>query len=236
MKVKRMTKAGILLATGAAVLLAFGMECSPVSKTLSYLSDMNERLKNPYTVALDTSSKIIEHFPTITTEQTQTPTLVYEKSVAVINSGYVDEYVRVRIDFSETDILNKTEFSQDGNTWYTWSQFTAACRNGLNGWYYKDDGYFYYSNIIHAGDWENVSSSNLVLNTSDGHYTYKDGKDEDSLPSDMHTTKLIKKIRTNYGTYQNMKSYNIYIYNESCPFYFGNDFSSAWDGYINSNN
>lgn len=235
MRAKRMKKAGALLATGAAILLASGMAASPISSTLSYLTDMNTRIKNPYTIALDTTSKIVERFPDITSDQTKTPVITYEKSVAVINSGYVDEYVRVKIDFSESDVRGKTQFSQDGSTWYTWDQFTAACKKGLNGWYYRDDGYFYYSKILESGDWNGVSSSNLKLNTDDGHYTYIDGKDEGNLPSKMRSTKLIKMIRTDFGNYQDMKSYDVLIYNESCPYYFGNDYVSAWTEYVNSN-
>lgn len=210
---------------------------SAASYTTAYLTDRADRMINPYTIALDTTSKIVERFPGITPEQTKTPVINYEKSVAVINSGYVDEYVRVKIDFSESDLQQKTEFTQDGTNWYSWDDFTNRCANGgMNGWVYnKSDGYFYYTGILESGDWGTVSKENLKLDETDGHYRYLDGKDEGNLPTKMRTTKLITQLRTNFGNYQDMRSYDVYVYDESCPYYFGNDYSSAWSSYIATN-
>lgn len=207
---------------------------SAVPYASAYLTDRNDRLVNPYTIALDTTSKIVERFPAITSEQTKDPVIQYEKSVAVVNSGYVDEYVRVRIDFTESDIQQKTEFTQDGTHWYTWENFCKQCAgSGLNGWHYDtSDGYFYYDNIVESGDWAGVSTNGTIeLNQDDGHYYYLDGKDEKDIPNKMRTTKLITGIRTNFDNYQDMRSYDVIIYNESCPYYFGDSYAGAWTAY-----
>lgn len=224
----------VIAALCAAMCSLSAMGAAGYGVTSAYLTDRNDRIINPYTIALDTTSKIVERFPKITTEQTKDPVIQYEKSVAVINSGYVDEYVRVRIDFTESDIQQKTEFTQDGKNWYSWENFCKQGTNGgLNGWHYNaSDGYFYYDKIVESGDWAGVSGNGTIeLNPDDGHYYYKDGKDEKDIPAAMRTTKLITGIRTNFANYQDMRSYDVIIYNESCPYYFGNDYTAAWNTY-----
>lgn len=244
-----------------AALLASAIGTATIGTTTAYLTDRTSQIPNKYTIALDTVSKIVERFPEITPEQVKDPVIQYEKSVAVINAGYVDEYIRVRVDFSDNGKNGITYVTQadkvdDSTNWYKWSDFCEAAKNGLNGWYYNDDGYFYYNEIVEAGDWEKISSDETKLitrNAEDGHYNYVEGKDEENIRDynknivsgkapnkNIITKKLITYIRTEFGNYSDMEEYGIYIYNESCPFYFATSkdetgyakAKSAWDSYL----
>lgn len=220
-----------------AALLVSAVSVSIVGTTTAYLTDATNRIVNKYTIALDTTSKIVERFPEITQEQTKTPVIEYEKSVAVINSGYVDEYVRVKINVSDSSVRGDTMFSQDGTNFYKWDEF---CNNVGDGWHYNSsDGYFYYDKIVKAGDWKTISTNGMIVgNDSDGHYIYTGDYDENNITdisSDIITTKLIRKIRTSFSNYQNMQSYDVYVFNESCPYYLGEGYANTWENYKKTN-
>lgn len=212
-------------AGAAAMMLLFG---GTVPKALAYMTDIADTMDNPFTIALDSTSEIVEKYPDPDPDPDGNNTVSYEKSVQVINTGYIDEYVRVRLDFTEDDIRNKTQFSWDGSNFYSVEDYKDHLPTG---WVYNaSDGYYYYTPIVETGDWEAVKKT-LRYDEETGQYFYKDN--QSLLTTSMITTPLVRYVKTVFASPQDMRSYGLNVYSESCPFYFGNDYSSAWDGYLN---
>lgn len=202
-----------------------------VGKTVSYvgayLSDTDDTLVNKYTMALDVSSKIVEKYPYETpTVDTSHYLISFEKAVQVANDGIVDEYVRVRLDFTDDDIKSKTSFSWDGTNYYSVSDY----KNHLpDGWTYNDsDGYYYYKPILYAGGWDELKA-HFTYNSSTGHYEYPTA--QEILNNNSITVPLIRYVKTQFVDAKDMRSYGLNVYNESCPFYLGSDYETAWRNY-----
>lgn len=195
---------------------------------MAYMTDIAETMDNPFTIALDSTSEIVEKYPDPDPDPDGNNVVSYEKSVQVINTGYIDEYVRVRLDFTEDDIRNKTQFSWDGTNFYSVDEY----KNHLpSGWAYNStDGYYYYTKIVEIGDWEAVKKT-LNYDEASGQYFYKNG--QSIMETAMITTPLIRYVKTVFDNPQDMRSYGLNVFSESCPFYFGNDYNSAWTSYLN---
>lgn len=209
-----------------AAILAVSWLTTPVK---AYLTDIADDMDNKFTIALDSTSKIVEKFPdTIPDIDTSHSIASYEKAVQVINTGYIDEYVRLRLDFSDSDIEAKTQFSYDGKNFYSIKDY----RNNLpEGWVYNaQDGYYYYTKILETGDWESVKNT-LQYDEATGQFFYK--TDQKILTTNMITVPLIRYVKTTFDSPDDMRRYSLYAYSESCPFYFGNDYSGAWNNYLN---
>lgn len=228
MKIKR--KHLIRLAAG---LLAI-MLCLPaVSGIFAYLTDMAEEMWNPFTIALDCTTTVIEKYPIPEEDDPNTPvpdgtTIDYEKAVQIGNTGYIDCYVRAYIEFSEEDIKNKSKFSHDGTNYYSFHDYINHLPEG---WVYNaDDGFFYYTPILYAENWEEVSDR-LVYDKKHGEWFYPD--EEREIISDVCiTTPLIRYVKTEFSNPADMRTYDIHVADESVPFYFGNDYASAWRNYL----
>ena len=210
----------------AGILAALAFSVGTIPAAMAYMTDIAETMDNPFTIALDSTSEIVEKYPDPDPDPDGNITS-YEKSVQVINTGYIDEYVRVRLDFTEDDIRNKTAFSWDGTNFYTVEDY----KNHLpEGWVYDDsDGYYYYTKIVETGDWEAVKKT-LRYDEATGQYFDKNG--QQIMETAMITTPLVRYVRTTFDSPQDMRSYGLNVYSESCPFYFGNDYSGAWDNYL----
>ncbi len=209
-----------------AAVLAVIWSIPPVK---AYLTDIADDMDNKFTIALDSTSKVVEKFPDTVPDIDAAHNIAsYEKAVQVINTGYIDEYVRLRLDFSDSDIEAKTQFSYDGKNFYSINEY----RNHLpQGWIYNtQDGYYYYTKILETGDWESVKNT-LQYDEATGQYYYKTG--QNILATNMITVPLIRYVKTVFDSPDDMRSYALYAYSESCPFYFGNDYSGAWNNYLN---
>lgn len=206
--------------------------CTAVSPAFSYLTDKTDGMLNPFTIALDCTSTVVEKYPIPEKDPYNTPVpdgnaISYEKLLQVGNTGYVDEYVRVRLDFSEKDIENKSQFSADGVHWYS----VAEYRNHLpEGWIYdSSDGFYYYKSVVYADRW-NETAAKLTYDKDLGEYFYPDG--QAVIAERCITTPLFKHVRTVFDEPKDMRSYSLHVYNESVPFYFGNDYAQSWENYL----
>lgn len=209
-------------AAAAALLFA-----GTVPSALAYMTDIADTMDNAFTIALDATCELVEKYPPYDNSGANNM-VSYEKAVQVINTGFIDEYVRVRLDFTEEAIKNITALSWDGTNFYSVDDY----KNHLpSGWTYNDsDGYYYYTPIVESGDWESVKNT-LRYDEASGQYFYNDN--QNLMSSAMITTPLIRYVKTTFPNPQEMRSYGLNAYSECVPFYFGNDYSSAWSNYLN---
>lgn len=197
---------------------------SGVGGIFAYLTDRPVDMENNFTIALDTTTTVIEKYPDPDPDLDGT-VASYEKAVQFGNTGFVDAYVRAKLEFTESDIEGKTKFSWDGENWYSVSDY----KNHLpNGWIYRD-GYYYYEPILYAGDWEEISKD-LIWDSVLGEYFYED--DGQLKQCREITTPLIRYVKTEFSEPKDMRSYELNVSEESVPFYFGNSCLEAWDNYI----
>lgn len=197
---------------------------SVAGRALAYLTDIGDTMENNFTIALDTTTTVVEKYPDPDPDLNGT-VASYEKAVQIANTGYVDAYVRVSLNFSESDIEAKTKFSWDGTNYYS----VADYKNHLpNGWTYRD-GFYYYTPVLYAGDWPTISKD-LVYDNVLGEYFYK--PNGQLISCREITTPLIRYVKTEFSEPKDMRSYELNVKEESVPFYFGNDCLSAWDNYI----
>lgn len=218
-----------------AILIALVLLCIPIMPdgALSYLTGRGDIIMNPFTIALDCTTTVVEDYPVPDEEPPNTPvpkgtTIDYQKVVQVGNTGFIDCYVRVYIEFSEDDIKNKSKFSSDGVNWYS---VTDYANHLPAGWTYNaTDGYYYYKPVLYAENWD-VVSSKLWYDEAFGEYFYPDSQ-KNVLSDTCITTPLISYVKTEFSAPVDIRSYDIHVYNESVPFYFGNDYAQAWDNYL----
>lgn len=215
-------KSVAMLALTAAMFVAG----SGIGGIAAYLTDRTVDMENNFTIALDTTTTVVEKYPDPDPDLDGT-VASYEKAVQFGNTGFVDAYVRTKLEFTESDIEGKTKFSWDGTNWYSVEEY----RNHLpNGWEYRD-GYYYYKPILYAGDWQQiVEDGNLIWDETLGEYFYE--RDGELIECREITVPLIRYVKTEFETPKDMRSYELNVSEESVPFYFGNDCFQAWDNYI----
>lgn len=212
----------------------FGVMCafllaSGAGRALAYQTDMDEPILNPFTIALDSSSTVIEKYPNPNTPIPGADNVIsYEKAVQVGNTGYIDCYVRARLDFSESDIEKKSFLSWDGSSWYSIAEFPSHLPPG---WVFNEkDGYYYYTPVLYADNWSEVSKD-LNYDHALGEYFYK-GMDSVLLTKKCITVPLIRYVRTEFDEPVDIRSYNLNVFSESVPYYFGMDYQKAWENYL----
>ena len=193
----------------------------------AYLTDVGPTLENNFTIALDPTTTVVEKFPT------QDPTIEgdslikFMKLVQIGNTGYIDCYVRVRFNFSDKDIRNKATFSWDGEHFYSYADYVNHLPEE---WLYNaEDDCFYYTPMLYAGDWAELSK-NLVYDKALGEYFYADD-DNNILVNNMITTPLLKYVKVAFDNPKDMRTFTFDVVNESVPFYLGTDYISAWKTY-----
>lgn len=76
---------------------------TPLGSSYAYLTDIGETQVNKCTIALDPSAKVVEYFPTFTKNDIKGTVYHFRKGIQIFNNGYVDAYVRARIDFAPTE-------------------------------------------------------------------------------------------------------------------------------------
>ena len=193
--------------------------------THAYLTDSGDSFKNPFTIALNHEIKIVEDF---TPPTPNTPILQYFKSIQAVNSGEVECYARVRLDFSDSAIEDITQFSMDNTTWVNAQEW----KNHLpEHWHYDaSDGYYYYDLMLvqtdDFGQW--VEEKPIEQVDYDMHYEITSG----TISGSEITTPLVNYIKTSFAGLDELQRYSIYVYAESCPAYMGNTYTSAWTNYL----
>lgn len=216
--------------SSVAVLAVPAAKMIPAGSTLAYLTDIGDVKVNKTTIALDPSTKIVEYFPEFTKNSIKSQTVYhYRKGVQVFNDGYVDAYVRVRIDFTDSDIKNKTKLSFDGKNFYYFSEFCTQVES--NGWHYNSsDGYFYYKTPIYAGNYEELEKDM----TKDEETHIFNWKKEGALGVTMiegvtlATNPLFTYVETDFEVAKNVRNYSLNVSQDSIASYLGDDYASAW--------
>lgn len=229
----------------AAALIIGGMIA--VSGILAYLTGTGPILRNNFTIALGVSHVIVEKFPfdadlgtassetTFTVNSDGSQTASYNKMVQVANTGFVDEYIRVKLECSESNITPTVRFSSDGTNYYCGDPKCTTHDLYIDhlpdGWVYnKTDGFYYYTKIVEAGDWDGLERK-LTYDAGQFRYFYKDTNSTEVLSGPILTTPLIKHVKNRFENPQDIKSYGINVVAQSCPFYNGSNYSEAWANY-----
>lgn len=220
----QISKSKIMILAG---LFSVVMLFTGIHSAIAYQTDMEDPLLNKFTIALDSTSTVVEKYPEKTPPTINPTAIQYEKTVQFGNTGYIDCYIRARLDFTEDDIDNKSSMSSDGNTYYKFNDYKSHLPSG---WTYNNaDGYFYYKNIVYAEDWENTAKK-LTYDKGLGEYFYP--TNQAIMTKSCLTTPLVRYIKTEFTEPKDMRTYYLNVYCESVPFYFGNDYSQAWTNYL----
>ena len=208
------------------VFLLCGLVLVPaIPAAVSYMTDQADVMHNPFTIAQDTTTTVVEKFPP------PNPTgqaVSFEKAVQIGNTGYVDCSARVSIEFSEDDIKDKTLYSNDGSNYYTFDQYIQRLPSGWT--YNSSDGFFYYTPILEAA-WDEIEGK-FTYDKTIGEYFYPDGSGL-MVSHPAITTPLFRYLKTEFDAPEDMRTYSVYVYSESVPFYYGEDYASAWRNYLN---
>lgn len=228
-----MKKKGAVLAAMAA--LTASLSFMGTTGIMAYLTDIGPTFGNNFTIALDSKTTVVEKYPDF---EPGNDFANYEKTIQVANVGYIDCYVRVRLDFSDSDVESKTTFSWDGTNYYS----VADYKNHLpQGWTYNSsDGYYYYTPILYAEGWDDCKT-HLLQDTSRPDNPGSDGHGEWYYPPTGNivgpndyrciTTPLVRYVKTKFASPADARTYSLYVSEESVPFYFGNDYNQAWQNY-----
>ena len=135
---KRMKKRWIFL-LGLGFLSAAGSTAAVLSS--------HEGQKNQLTVG-ENVIRIVETFdpPKELTEGMN----VYRKEIVLRNTGNTDTFARVFMEVEDAEIRNNTEYSDDGESWYTPDVYTEHLPAG---WIFeKESGCFYYTSVLKPGE------------------------------------------------------------------------------------
>ena len=81
-----------------------------IGQALAYQTDIADPMLNHFTIALDSTSTVLEYYPE-NTPKSNGNTIIYTKTVQFGNTGYIDCYIRARMDFSDNDIENKSSMT-----------------------------------------------------------------------------------------------------------------------------
>lgn len=146
---KKKTKALLLLMIFAVILIS--------GSTLAYLFSLSRSRVNTIPIGYD-SIKIVEDFEPPSKQTTVTQ---YKKAVYIENTGTVPCFVRMYVDFSDSQIKNISSFSNNGVNFYAAVEDTsnpnAFINNLPEGWVFVSDGtallggYFYFTQPIAPG-------------------------------------------------------------------------------------
>lgn len=151
-----------------------------IGATDAYLASHSSK-QNNYTVGKNEIS-IDEKFDPVTAQQNMT----YTKDVTVSNTGDVPCYVRVFLQFSDSDVRDVSQVSRDGNTFETWDDFV------------KDT----------SGSWKYIASS--TDKTLGGYFYYTK-----PLQPGESTSSLLKTVKTDFASADDVKPYDVIVYSES---------------------
>ncbi len=168
--------AAIISATACVAMAAL----TGIGATQAYLSS-HSSTQNNFTVGKNEIS-IDEDFDSVTPQQNMT----YTKDVTIANTGDVPCYVRVFLQFSDSDVRDVSQVSRDGTTFEGWDDFI---KDTSGSWKYIASGtdstlggYFYYTKPLQAGE---------------------------------STTSLLKTVKTEFKSADDVTPYDIIVYSES---------------------
>ena len=197
-----------------AVLLSVGV-------TLAYLGTARKK-ENKVTVGKGDVTVTESNWVSPQTQHMENST---EKSVAVTNTGTVPCFVRVYMEFSDSEVAGKaTVKGADGND-YSWSDFKSALAGATN---------------TVSSKWKYVDSD--TDNNLNGYFYYTEAVAPDGI-----TAELIKAVNTDYNgnndtdsNTDRIRSYDIIVYSETVQtvdtdgtdYGTGNDWHTAWGRFL----
>lgn len=117
---------------------------APPEGARAYLTG-RDGAENVFTTGENTS-EVVEQF---SQSSLTAGTNIFEKRVAVKNTGNIPCYVRVFLAFSDSSICGLSELSADGKNFYKEEAFQD---HPGKGWTYGGDGYYYYASALQPGE------------------------------------------------------------------------------------
>ena len=203
-KIKNRTKSfGIIGILSLCLLIGLG-----TVGTLAYLTYKSKTVTNNFSVG-NVDITIVEDFDKPTTLKVGDN--IYKKTVTVKNTGTVNNYSRINVRFSDTNVEEISYFSSDnGTTWWG----AADYKNHLpENWAYQETspltGYYYYTKALAPGE----TSTPLFTN--------------------VKTTFIDKTADTNTTINYTPRPYDIYLQSEAVQQY-KLDGSEPHDSYVNA--
>lgn len=188
----------LLAAVGLTLFLCIG-------GTTAYFTHW-QKLQNEMTIGTNTIAVTEEFEPPA--EMTQGEN-IYKKRISITNTGTVPCFVRVFVEFSDSSVRDKSEFSQDrtADVFYPIAEYKE---NLPDNWEYVAlmdqellGGYYYYTQALKAGD---------------------------------TTTALVEQVKTTFEKQEDVTDYEIIVYGESvqtldkdgAAFQGANAYQDAW--------
>lgn len=180
-----------LLIASLALILAV-----TISAVIAYYTN-SDKNNNEFTVG-DNENKIIETFNPPDNQENGSNR--YLKEVSVQNTGSVDCYVRLYVDFSDSEIMSYSKLSDDENLTDT-TQFYAADPSA-------ESSFANYLNNKTDGKWIYVSA--VDDSTLGGYYYY-------TVPvaPGKFTESLFKWVDTTYNSATDIRQYEVLVYSET---------------------
>ncbi|MGN0633287.1 MAG: SipW-dependent-type signal peptide-containing protein [Oscillospiraceae bacterium] len=189
----------------AAVIL---LSLAVFGTVLAYYTN-SDKAKNTFTVG-ENENKILESF--VPPESQGGDSNKYLKQVQVENTGNVPCYVRVYVDFSDSEILNMSKLSDSDVQYITEAQFYSADPNAA-------DSFANYLNGKTDGKWKYVFDGTLG-----GYYYYTN-----VVAPGQSTEPLFRWVDTDYGgDASKVQQYEIMIYSETVQEYDDNGNENGW--------
>lgn len=97
----------------------------------------------------------------------------FVKRVQIKNTDQTDCFVRVFMEFSDSDIKKLAKISPDGKNWYEAEQYSSLKANGPENWIYiseKEDellgGFYYYKTPLKAGEKTSLLMDQIMVTYS----------------------------------------------------------------------
>ena len=172
---------------------------SLVGVTLAYFGAKDDK---PNMVGIgEDKIKVTETF----TQPNQEQVFKYRKLVKIQNTGSVPCYVRVRLEFSNSDVQNVASFSAENQENNDSAPDDSTFKSAQ-----IHKGEDYYINNLPEG-WVYVWDENIQdPDVTHGYYYYKN-----AVPSGESTNALISWIKMNYEDTGDIQAHDVYVYAES---------------------
>lgn len=200
----------------AVILLIFAV----VGTVLAYYTN-SDKAKNTFTVG-ENENKILESF--VPPDSQGGGSNKYLKQVQVENTGDVPCFVRVYVDFSDSEILKMSKLSDTETQDKTSAIYYSADPNA-------EGSFAKYLNGKTGGKWKYVFDTDENGNLLGGYYYYTD-----RVEPGQATEPLFRWVDTDYGEdAAKVQQYEILVYSETVQAFDGNtqpDWKTQWENFL----
>ncbi len=189
----------------------------------------NNNINNTLTVGKN-EVEVSEDFVAPDEQKTDTK---YKKQISAVNTGNINCYTRVYVDFSDDTIRSNSYFS-NGSDIDNEDSYHSAIRDITN-----TDSYVYYNETKNEypnlpKNWIFVPDNSTYDKKLSGYYYYT----EPLAPNEI-TTPLFTFIRTKYNDANSIKQYDVIVYAESVQTTDADgkaysDYKTAWNDFLNN--